>query len=61
MAYKLQSRQTERKSNPKKCALLIWGVPRRLKAQFKSVCALRRIHMKTVVINCMKDMVSGRM
>ena len=47
------------KNPPGTCALLIWGVPKRLKKLFKSKCAQQNISMKDFVIEKMKEYVGS--
>jgi len=48
---------TSNKNPPGTSALLIWGVPKRLKKLFKSKCVQNDISMKDFVIERMKEYV----
>jgi len=49
----------KRETDIHKTQLLIWGIPKELKARFKGCCSLNNTSMKIVIIELMKDYINA--
>ena len=50
-------RKTTRRNPPGTCALLVWGIPKDLKKQFRIRCMERGVYAKEVFVRLMEEFV----